>query len=367
MHTKSNNVEIMMGSEADEIIEDFFKSFLQKYQERLEEPTRGSEIIFDSVDALYYNLNKISLSGGGSYIDSPEWLKNKNATINPKNNDDKCFQYALTVALSYQQIKKILKEYQKFNLLLINTIGMRDFPSHSKDWKKFESNNKSVALNILYVPHNTKEKRHAYKSKYNLNSENQEILLMITDGEKWFYLAVKSLFALFRGITGNNNGDFYCLNSFQSYTTENKLKKHKKICENHDYCYVEMPEEDNKILKYNQGEKSMKVPFIIYAVLESLLEKMDTYHNNPEKPSTAKINKQKTPGYSLFTHCSFGTTKNKLDYYRDKNCMKKFCLDLREHATKIVNYEKKEMIPLTKEENKMHRRQKKRYICQKKV
>ena len=66
---------------------------------------RGSEFAYDSVDALYYNLNKVSLSRGGSYIDSPKWLKNKKATINPKNKDDKCFQYALTVSLNYEQIK----------------------------------------------------------------------------------------------------------------------------------------------------------------------------------------------------------------------------------------------------------------------
>ena len=89
--------------------------------------------------------------------------------------------------------------------------------------------------------------------------------------------------ALFRGITGNNNGEFYCLNCFRSYTTENKLKKHKKVCENHDYCYVKMTEEDNKILKYNHGEKSMKVPFIIYADVETLLEKLSTCHNDPKK------------------------------------------------------------------------------------
>ena len=77
MHTKSNNVEIMMGCEADEVIEQFFKSFLQKYQEVLEESMKGSEFIFDSVDSLYYNLNKISLSRGGSYIDSSKWLKTK--------------------------------------------------------------------------------------------------------------------------------------------------------------------------------------------------------------------------------------------------------------------------------------------------
>ena len=102
-----------------------------------------------------------------------------------------------------------------------------------------------------------------------------------------------------------------------------------------------MPKEDNKILNYNHEEKSMKVPFIIYADLESLLEKMNTCHNNP-KNSTTKINKHIPSGYSLFTHCSFDTTKNRLDYYRGKNCKKTFCLDLKEHATKIINYEKKE-------------------------
>ena len=175
---------------------------------------------------------------------------------------------------------------------------------------------------------------------------------MITDGKKWHYLDVKRLSALFREITSKHDGDFYCLNCFQSYTTENKLKRHKKVCKNHDYCYVEMPEECNKTLKYNEGEKSMKLPFIIYADLQCLLEKMNACHNNTEKSSTTKINKHTPSGYSLLTHCSFNTTKNKLDYYRGKNCMKNFCLDLREHATKLINYEKKEMIPLTRKEKK---------------
>ena len=87
MHTKSNNVEIMIGSETDEINEDLFESFFQKYQEGLEESMTGSEFVYDSVDVLYYNLNKVSLGRGGSYIDSPKWLKNKKATINPKNKD----------------------------------------------------------------------------------------------------------------------------------------------------------------------------------------------------------------------------------------------------------------------------------------
>ena len=77
MHTKSNNVEIINGSEINEFIEDLFESFLQKYQERLEESMTRSEFVYDSVDVLYYNLNKVSLSRDGSYIDSPKWLKTK--------------------------------------------------------------------------------------------------------------------------------------------------------------------------------------------------------------------------------------------------------------------------------------------------
>ena len=110
----------------------------------------------------------------------------------------------------------------------------------------------------------------------------------------------------------------------------------------------------------------MKVPFIIYADLESLLQKMNTCHNNPEKSSTTKINKYTPSGYSLFTYCSSDTTKNGPDYHRGKNCMKNFCLDLKKHATKIINYEKNEMISLTKEEKKIHFEQKVCYICKKK-
>ena len=136
-HTKSNNMEIMIGNETDEIIRELFESLLQRYQEGLEGSMRGSEFVFDSIDLLCQKLRKISLNRGGSYIDSPEWLENKNATVNPKNNDDNCFQYDLTFALNYQSIKKdpqrISKIYpfiDQYNWKVI------DFPSHKKRLEK---------------------------------------------------------------------------------------------------------------------------------------------------------------------------------------------------------------------------------------
>ena len=84
------------------------------------------------------------------------------------------------------------------------------------------------------------------------------------------------------------------------------------MCENHDYYHLEMPTKDNNIIKYNHGEKSMTVPFIIYADLECLLEKMSTCINNPNESSTTKINKHTPLGYLIFTSCSFDESKNKL-------------------------------------------------------
>ena len=144
-----------------DIIDELFKSFLQKYQQGLVEAIRGSEFIFDSVDLLYYNLQKISLNRkGSSYIDSPKWPISKKAAINPKNNDNICFQYPLTVALIYQNIKKDLQRTSKIKPF-INQYNWKevDFPSERKDWKKFELNNKSIALNILFVSYNTEKNK----------------------------------------------------------------------------------------------------------------------------------------------------------------------------------------------------------------
>ena len=99
MHIKSHNIDIMMGSVTNNIIEELSGSLLQNYQEGLEESMRGSEFICDSVDLLYYHLHKTSLKRiGSSYMNSRKWLKDKKATINPRNKDNNCFQYALTVA-----------------------------------------------------------------------------------------------------------------------------------------------------------------------------------------------------------------------------------------------------------------------------
>ena len=229
----------------------------------------------------------------------------------------------------------------------------------------------------MFVPHNEKTINLAYKSKYNYKRKNQVVLLMITNGKKWHYIALKSeptddgfnpptksLFKLLRGITSSHDGDFYCLNCLHSFRTDNALKRHERLCDNNDYCNVEMPTQFNKTLKYNHGEKSLKTPFVIYADLECLLIKKQSCQNNPNESYTERKVIHEPCGYSLDLVNSFDSKQNKHRFYRGKDCIKRFC-DLKELGTKIINYEQKETIPLTDNQNKYHEEQKECYMCQK--
>ena len=162
---------------------------------------KGSSDILERIDLLEYHVHKISLNRGSLYIKCDEWLKNKGVTINPKNiNDNTCFQYAIIVALNYQNMNSHPERISDLKSFIYN-YNWKDieFPSHSKDWKKFEQNNETHALNMLYVPYDTKQIKQAYISKYNDERDSQVNLLMSTDGTtNWHYLAIKHIWIINR-------------------------------------------------------------------------------------------------------------------------------------------------------------------------
>ena len=133
-HSKSDNIEIMMNDEANEVIEEIFESLKNGYQNQFEESRKDSEFVYDYVHLLYYKCHKIKPNCGGSYIDSPDWIKNKEATINAiSRKNDKCFQYAL----NHEEIKKDLQGISKYNWKGINC------PSEKDDWKNSRNCSKS--------------------------------------------------------------------------------------------------------------------------------------------------------------------------------------------------------------------------------
>ena len=179
-----------------------------------------------------------------SELNSLGWLRGKKEAI---INDDNSFQNALNDALNYQTIETHPERMSKIKSYIIkyNWEGI-EFPTGPKDWKIFEQNNKTTALNILFVPHNIETIRVAYRSEYNHKRKNNVNFLMITDGTKWRYLAITNMSTLLEGKSSNHHRDFYC---------------------------IQMPKCFEKILKYNPGKKSLKAPFEIYLDLECLLKK----------------------------------------------------------------------------------------------
>ena len=135
----SDNEEIRLGNETDDIVKGLLNSFLNNYQKEEIVLRNGSNFVFESVDLLSYHIHKTNLKRGKSYIKSPEWILNKRATINPKNKDNKCFQYSITVALNHQNIENHPERISNIKPFInqYNWEGI-DFPAGIKDWKKSE-------------------------------------------------------------------------------------------------------------------------------------------------------------------------------------------------------------------------------------
>ena len=177
IYSKSEPVEDFMGSDTNDVIDRLFDTTLKRFQKAQETSNdKGSEFIPESAKLLYYYFQRIDVRRAESYIMSPDWIVNKKATINTKNErDNKCFQWSIISGLNYNKIKeKELKKILKFKR--VDT----DFSSYQREWEEFEQNNTSIALNILLISYNIEEIELVYKSNYD-KRKNQVIFLMIND------------------------------------------------------------------------------------------------------------------------------------------------------------------------------------------
>ena len=233
IHSISDNRKFTSYNDVNEVVNKLFEPLLSRYHDNLETSTRGSEFNFDSVQLMHYECHKVNFKRCGSYIDSPDWIKDKKATINPQNEDDKCFHYAATVALNYKETESHPERVSSIEPFIIKYKWEAiNYLAKMYDWKKFEKNNPSIAVNVLYIKE--KEILPVYISNHNSSREMQIVLLMIQHELKdgWHYLVVKKLPLLLHGITSKHKGDFCRLNCLHSFTTKNKIKSHETICKN---------------------------------------------------------------------------------------------------------------------------------------
>ena len=161
MYAKSRHIPLHYDDDVKDTISKLYNTFLGNYEYEENVLRTGSNSLFDSIDLTYVKIYKIKARSGSSYNETPKWISNKKATINPKNAKDECwFVWAITLALHHEEIKKDPQRITKLTPFVQNYIDI-NFPSEQKDWRTFEKNNKDVALNIMSA-HNTKKKLKKY-------------------------------------------------------------------------------------------------------------------------------------------------------------------------------------------------------------
>ena len=144
----SDNDEIRLDNETDDIVKRIINSFLNNYQKEELILRNESNFVFESVGLLSNHIHKTSLKRGNSYVKSPEWVANKKSIINQKNVDDKCFECSIVVVLRHNEIKSHPERIQGNHHLFscdYNWQGI-EFPAGIKEWKRFEKNNETIAL-----------------------------------------------------------------------------------------------------------------------------------------------------------------------------------------------------------------------------
>ena len=263
---------------------------------------RGSGWIFRKVLSMYIHLNKYEPLSGSSYIPLPKVLQSKGAIINVLNKkDNECFKWAVTSALypaekHPERQTKYIENSEKFNWDGIN------FPASFKDIDNFEKLNPSVSVNVFGY------EKEVYPLRITKKANDKTVnLLLISKGENQHYCWIKNMSRLLTSqISKHRTRRFYCLRCLNSFYTAESLQKHELYCSNHDVVKIELPNEENNTLSFNNYNKSMRVPFVVYADFEAFTQKLDDDKPRDNNSSyTAQYEKHSPSGFCYYIKCSF--------------------------------------------------------------
>ena len=265
----------------------------------------NSRFVFNEVLHIDTEFHQLNLMRGFSYIPLPDWFARKKAIINPKNEDQECFKWAVIAASQWEEIGKNPEKITKLKRYEgdFDWSGM-EFPASAKDIKRFENKNQ-ISINILAI-----EGRQIYICRKGRNYENVLNLMIITEGEQKHYVAIKSLSRLLS--KKNNKHDkkqYFCINCLQGFWKEEARNEHTVYCKNNEAVKVEMPRK-KPIVEYSDGQFQFKVSFIMYADFESILEPIQGVGNDPTISSTRGINNHVPSGWCVHSQFAYGKVQN---------------------------------------------------------
>ena len=300
-----------------------------------------------------YNIIKLELHTvsytplrGETWIALPKELANKNAIINMRNTDNKCFLWCVLRALNPkdnhpERIDKKLKEME-------NTLNMDgiEYPVSLKDIDKFEKQNPTISITVF--SYNEKNKVFPLRvSKYAYTREVNILLMLIEKVGVKHYTWVKNISRLLSSqVSNHREKHHFCLRCLNPFWCHKSLEKHLEYCRNYEAVKIEMPKKGkNDILKFKNYCNSEKVPFIIYADTESLIKLIQTCEADPEKSYTKKYQKHEPISFSYYIKCfDDNVFEPVLRSYTGEDAMQKFVEWLEKDVKEIANIPAKKII-----------------------
>ena len=363
--TEATDVNEIYGEMLDEIEEE-----IQKVEQ-----AEGSGWVFLEVENLTLHTDIWDPIKASSYIDLPKELKNKNAIINMKNEDNnKCFLWCVLRALNPkdthpERIDKDLKSKE-------NTLNMEGiaYPVSLKDINRFEKQNLDISISVL--GYSKDEKIYPLRiSKFTKVKKEDErkhniVLLLIKNGDNSHYCYVKNESALLSSQVNKHKSKLYfCLNCLNGYDDPEKLEKHKEYCREEESIKINMPKPDTfiKFKNYLHGEKA---PFAIYADFESILKPLETCKPDPNNSYTLKYQKHEPLSFVYYIK-SFNESvyKSTLRKYVKENEEDPDPIDVfinwLEEDVKIISELGNEPMKITEEEQEQFNQASKCWICEK--
>ena len=354
-------------------LHEIYKEMMDEIEEEVQkvEHAEGSGWEFVEVENLTLHTDIWDPLKASSYIDLPKELKNKNAIINMKNEDNKCFLWSILRALNPkdnhpERIDKDLKSKEH----TLNMEGI-NYPVELKDIKRFEKQNPDISITIF--GYSKQEKVYPLKiSKLNKNRKHKIVLLLIKDGENSHYCYVKNISALLVSQYNKHKGKReYCFNCFNSFKSSEALKNHLEYCNINECIKLNMPS-PNTFLQFNNFLYSEKAPFVIYADFECYNKPIYTTTPNPNKSYTNKLTKHKPASFNYYIKSfneSVYKSKNRTyikEEEEDPDVIDVFINWLEEDVKEIANLGNEKMI-ITEKEEEQFKQASDCWICRKKL
>ena len=347
---------VYRGCKTDKIVDGMIANM--KFQ--IENPALlNSRFVFDEFLYLDVNFHQLNLTRGSSYLPLPGWLARKKSIVNPNNDDEECFKWSVIAA------EKVgMKDPQRVSNLRTFTDNYDwsglEFPVSIKDIEKFETRN-NISVNVLAV-----EGRDIYIHRKGRRMGREINLLMVSEDGINHYTVIKSLSRLLKSRnTKHKCKQHFCMNCLQGVTQESSRDQHQVYCEDNESVRAEMPKQGSTV-EFKDGQNQFKVPFIMYADFESILEPMDHGSSDPNQPHTNEVNQHMPSVWCVHSKFAYGDIDNPLRLYRGPDCIETFCNYIKEEAHRLYHmFPEKPMDPLTKKQWKKHKRSTKCQICYK--